>query len=260
MQQNCALFRFSNWAPVALFFVVLFTGVFFLNVNTPNHLQILMCASSVSVLARLQILHRERIVRKINELNRLAYYDELTGLFNRRKIIELLENALNNNSQKWVLLIDLDGFKRVNDQYGHLAGDEILRQTAERLRLTLNRSAHIARLGGDEFLIIADRSGGLNELIADIRRVVARPYQVDGVTVTIGASIGTATLRNTGLRNTNAATADLLRAADEKMYLDKSLRKIAQTGSSNMFSDPLSASLKRQLFQFSDNNNYCAVV
>jgi len=105
-------------------------------------------------MSRQQLITREKYLRQINELNRLAYHDELTGLFNRRKIIGVLKTALKQHTPGHVLLMDLDGFKNVNDKHGHHTGDEIIKQSAARLK-SLLESCKVARLGGDEFLIIS---------------------------------------------------------------------------------------------------------
>jgi len=177
-----------NWVPISLFVLFVCIGALFLNFAVLRYLLILLFAASVGVLARLQLINRERLARRIFELNKLAYCDELTGLFNRRKIIELLTQSLNDNAAGSVLLLDLDGFKQVNDKYGHHVGDTVLIQLADRLRRMFNDGTQFARLGGDEFLVVADCSHEVSALISDVKRCLAKPLEIDGISVTVGAS------------------------------------------------------------------------
>ncbi len=93
------------------------------------------------------------------KLHNQANFDELTGLPNRRQILGYLKNLLNTADENiYVMLIDIDHFKQINDSLGHLAGDEILKQSAMRLQNNLPENTTIARLGGDEFLVVAEHA------------------------------------------------------------------------------------------------------
>jgi diguanylate cyclase (GGDEF)-like protein len=130
--------------------------------------------------------------------HRLAHEDSLTGLPNRARISELLlertEAGLLRQDQLFaVLLIDLDGFKAINDSLGHAAGDQILQEAAVRLREVLPAGDLVGRLAGDEFVAISDGTG-LNRdvrLLADrIVKTLARPFALSEARVHIGASVG----------------------------------------------------------------------
>ncbi|HWS38686.1 MAG TPA: GGDEF domain-containing protein [Actinoplanes sp.] len=158
-------------------------------------------------------------------LRSAAMRDHLTGLPNRL----LLEDRLTQAGQRairepgyrfGVLLLDLDGFKAVNDTLGHAAGDQLLIQVAGRLTRQLRRTDTVARLGGDEFVVLIDDvSGpGAEDVVrASIRAAVTEPYLIDGKTVQVGLSIGSAV--------SGDGTVDpgrLLREADAAMYEAKS--------------------------------------
>jgi diguanylate cyclase (GGDEF)-like protein len=169
---------------------------------------------------------------------RLAGTDELTGLANRRTLLAALDEALAAPGAVGMLLVDLDGFKAVNDLHGHPAGDSALRVTAARLRQTLPRNCLIARLGGDEFAVLTRDDNDLDtlpDLAGRVRDALARPIAVDpGCQVVLGTSIGTAT------RNGIAVTAtDLLRRADAAMYRAKAAEPVAARSSAGAASaDP----------------------
>ena len=129
-----------------------------------------------------------------------ATHDPLTGLLNRAAALETASAALARASRSGtraaVLFIDLDGFKQVNDLYGHGVGDAVLRLCVDRLRSASRAGDTVARLGGDEFLIVAEQLDDLSEAVALGERVVAavgRPMVVDEVVISIGASVGVAT-------------------------------------------------------------------
>ncbi|WP_205745788.1 putative bifunctional diguanylate cyclase/phosphodiesterase [Egibacter rhizosphaerae] len=157
------------------------------------------------------------------ELSHQAFHDTLTGAANRALFAERLGHALERraatNATAAVFFIDLDGFKRVNDQYGHSFGDRVLVATTDRVRTTVRTQDTVARLGGDEFAVLLE---GLADA-ADARRiadrvaeVLARPMELDGVSVRCRASVGLAFLRPED-RDVEA----MLRRADLAMYQAK---------------------------------------
>lgn len=158
------------------------------------------------------------------ELKILATTDVLTGLANRRAFGERLEEEIQIADQKGesaqfaVLMIDLDGFKTVNDTYGHVAGDELLCEVADRLKKICGHARSIARLGGDEFALIvaADKLSLLKDQLSSIKTMLSLPYDVEGNQVVISASIGSACYPGDGLAN-----RELMRAADQALYQDK---------------------------------------
>ncbi|CAE6732267.1 putative bifunctional diguanylate cyclase/phosphodiesterase [Paraburkholderia domus] len=162
--------------------------------------------------------------------HRLAHHDSLTGLPNRARISELLlertEAGLRRQDQLFaVLLIDLDGFKAINDSLGHAAGDQILQEAAVRLREVLPAGDLVGRLAGDEFVAISDGTG-LNRdvrLLADrIVKTLARPFALSEALVHIGASVGVS------LYPEHARTGpQLLICADRALYSVKRSGKSA---------------------------------
>ena len=151
------------------------------------------------------------VIRQANNLGEekiLARTDELTGLPNRRRLIAELTAFTEIDGA--LLLLDLDGFKPVNDRYGHEMGDRILRQVAQRFSRSLPSGAILARLGGDEFGVIATGSDEATlELVSALKATLSYPFIIDGKSISINVSIGH--VRNDG-------NGDLLQRADSAMY------------------------------------------
>jgi diguanylate cyclase (GGDEF)-like protein len=151
------------------------------------------------------------VIRQANTLGEekvLARTDELTGLPNRRRLIAELSTF--NEAEGALLLLDLDGFKPVNDLYGHEMGDRILRQVSQRFSRSLPSNAILARLGGDEFgVIVAGGDDATLELASALKATLSYPFIIDGKSISIGVSIGH--VRNDG-------KGDLLHRADLAMY------------------------------------------
>jgi diguanylate cyclase (GGDEF)-like protein len=149
--------------------------------------------------------------RSIGHERVLARTDELTTLPNRRRLISEIQSfAVRRGS---LLLLDLDGFKPVNDTYGHEVGDKVLQQVAQRFSRALPNNALLARLGGDEFGILVDGSNeSVMEIALALRGTLSYPFLIDGHEVSIGVSIGIAD---------NDGAADLLQRADNAMYAAK---------------------------------------
>ncbi len=150
-----------------------------------------------------------------------AMHDALTGLPNRTLLFERVDRALlgakRHGLSTALLFCDLDGFKAVNDRFGHEAGDVLLREVADRIRRVIRPSDTVARLGGDEFVVLCERLGdpGTPETIAQrIVDVLSRPYAVDGETLEISASVGIAATAAGG----EEPAGDLLLRADVAMY------------------------------------------
>ena len=160
--------------------------------------------------------------RAQHELERLALYDSLTGLPNRSLFHDRLELAIagarREGSPLALLLLDLDGFKDVNDTFGHEAGDELLQQVGPRFRGELREVDTVARLGGDEFgaLLPGATEASAAKLARKLLTALDPPFAVTGQPVSIGASVGIAVYPAHG------DTADLLlRCADVAMYAAK---------------------------------------
>ena len=157
------------------------------------------------------------------ENSKLAMYDALTGLANRRRMGDLLESAIAAAKAKRsacsVMLIDLDRFKQVNDTLGHPAGDALLKQVAERLVRVVGDAERVCRLGGDEFQILmpgTEDRGDLGELANQIITMLSQPYAVNGSRCLIGASVGVAVFPYDG-----ANSEELIRNADLALYAAK---------------------------------------
>ena len=163
------------------------------------------------------------------DLEVLANTDPLTGLHNRRAFSKMLADrvACCGTKEFAIAMLDLDGFKPVNDRFGHAAGDEVLTVLANRLRAACRSGDHVARIGGDEFAIVFahDRSSvAIEEGISAIGSALAEPYLIDGHHVFVSASIGTACFP--AAANT---VNGLLSAADEALYIVKAGRNTTQS-------------------------------
>lgn len=179
------------------------------------------------------ILTMEDITEKrANEerIKQLAHYDFLTGLANRTQLHDQINEsfqALTNKQHAFaVMMLDLDGFKPVNDQYGHDAGDEVLKIIAQRLVTVCRASDVVARLGGDEFVVLlknCDHLSKAEELAQRILDKMSQPIQLRGSTnqtVQIGVSIG---ITHSDLGATNEE--DILKQADLAVYMAKTAGK-----------------------------------
>ena len=148
-----------------------------------------------------------------------ARTDALTGLANRRSFIEQVEAILEDGTgAAGVILIDIDGFKDVNDALGHLAGDELLIELGNRFSARVKGKATLARLGGDEFAIACrgQSDAELSQMANDLMTALDDSYTIDGVSVRVGASIGVSTATRHDL-----SAIELLRRADVAMYKAK---------------------------------------
>ncbi|MEW6512609.1 MAG: EAL domain-containing protein [Pseudomonadota bacterium] len=165
-----------------------------------------------------------RVRERTAELDRIAHYDPLTGIPNRRQLADNMSQAIARARRQGrslaVCYLDLDGFKPINDQYGHAAGDAILVEIANRLKQVLRVEDTLARLGGDEFVLILADLNQKDEIVTVLERVLtavnSEVHLGNQVTVRISASIGVTLFPD------DAADPDtLLRHADQAMYLAK---------------------------------------
>jgi len=160
---------------------------------------------------------------KMRESSRLAQYDELTGLANRYRMNSRLVKTVTSfeKTKRFcaLMMLDLDRFKQVNDTLGHPAGDELLRQVAQRIQSIVPELAQVGRLGGDEFQIILpdiDDRGQLGDLAARIVQMISQPYSVEGSRAIIGTSVGIAVFPHDG-----DSPDELVKAADLALYAAK---------------------------------------
>jgi len=167
-----------------------------------------------------------RILFDRSRIRHLADHDPLTHLPNRRQALsnlyDLMHRGKRNGQPFAVLSIDLDGFKPINDEHGHDAGDEVLKTIAKRLLAAVRAGDTVARMGGDEFIVLIDdpKVGDDNHLLiyaARMREILSQPIQLQhGKLVYVGASIGVAAYPSHGFQVT-----DLMREADQAMYRAK---------------------------------------
>lgn len=172
------------------------------------------------------------ILTQRDKLARLALHDALTGLPNRTLAKDRVDHAMSilrrDPSRNCLLVfVDLDGFKLVNDRFGHKAGDIVLQQVALRISGAVRDTDTVSRWGGDEFIVFMENvdPAMATGIITKIRQAVETPIIAGSRTVKVGASIGTAKAPDDG--NTLDA---LVRAADQRMYTDKETRKPVPTG------------------------------
>ena len=181
-----------------------------------------------------EVTHFVAVINDITEarhyerrLHHLAHHDPLTGLANRTLLQDELklaiDHALANDVLGALAFLDLDNFKHINDNFGHEAGDVVLREIASRLKANMRENDTVARVGGDEFvLVIKDQPSAehVADLVERIRRSVRMPVEVAGKEIVPGTSIGVALFPLDG-DNVDR----IMRAADAAMYHAKSLGK-----------------------------------
>ncbi|MEZ5380823.1 MAG: GGDEF domain-containing protein [Microthrixaceae bacterium] len=162
---------------------------------------------------------RNAEMSSVRKLREQARFDSLTGLLNRSELDGLFAAMHRHLRGVGVLYIDLDDFKAANDTHGHSIGDELLRRVAGRITDSLREADHAARIGGDEFLVLMADPIDEHQLRQSAERVVeaiSRPVDVDGVTVSIGASVGAA------LAGEGETLDQAMLRADQAMYRAKS--------------------------------------
>lgn len=147
---------------------------------------------------------------RLNQESVMARTDELTGLANRRAFLEQIAEVRVGQT---LLLLDLNGFKPVNDRYGHATGDQLLQQVAHRLGRLIESDWTLARLGGDEFALLTSASAQASQSAAAVSASFTYPFHLTGIgDIQVGASIGAVIADDRG---------DLLRRADMAMYQAK---------------------------------------
>ena len=200
--------------PVLIAVAVLFSAILLsLLALKPGYLPGFVVGPAIATLflAFVRMVVALRQAQEIGAERTLARTDELTGLPNRRKFMaELIEFS---NTQGALLLLDLNGFKPINDQYGHEIGDQLLRAVSQRFRRSLPTHSTLARLGGDEFgaLISGDFESTMEAALA-LHASVSYPFAISGETIMIGVSVGFVT---------NDGTRDMMHRADQAMYKAK---------------------------------------
>jgi diguanylate cyclase (GGDEF)-like protein/PAS domain S-box-containing protein len=155
------------------------------------------------------------------DLRALADIDELTGIYNRRRFQEEVEKHLTASRRfgdpLTLLLLDVDGFKQINDTYGHHTGDRALQVVAGALRSAVRETDLVGRLGGDEFVALLTRAddGGIDRVIGALRRALQVEDEEAGISFSIEVAIGTARSQ------ADDTCESLMRRADRAMYAEK---------------------------------------
>jgi diguanylate cyclase (GGDEF)-like protein len=167
------------------------------------------------------LMHKDRADHRAQKL---ATTDPLTGASNRRTFLEIAERELSRarrvGSPLSIIMLDLDFFKQINDAYGHLTGDEVLKIFAANVRAQLRKEDALVRYGGEEFcVLLPDVPGpGAVALAGRIRKAIARePFDVDGLSIRVTVSAGVAARNDDGPES----VAHILGRADEALYLAK---------------------------------------
>ena len=177
-----------------------------------------------------------------DEIRRLAYFDDLTGLPNRpqfeRELRRCVSRSRRSGRTAALLFVDLDDFKLVNDSFGHADGDRLLRKVAARLR-GVEGDGLLARHGGDEFLLLLHNLGDQPEaeartVAAEVAARLAEPFQVAGAQFHVGASVGISLFPHDA-----ESAVSLMQHADMAMYESKRLRSGGATVYSRVSHDPL---------------------
>jgi diguanylate cyclase (GGDEF)-like protein len=185
--------------------------------HPPVALALLVPATSVAIL----IAVRERLRRERDSLRATAFRDALTGAANRRSLFERVEYEIARHTRSGrsfcVLMLDLDGFKALNDRFGHGAGDDLLRDVAEALRRAMRDQDTVARLGGDEFCVLAPETAAGDRLVG---RAMAAVGRVTAGIDALGASAGAAVFPGDG-----TTIEGLLEVADHRLLELKRTRK-----------------------------------
>jgi len=192
------------------------------------------------------------------KLQTMAHADPLTGLPNRASMLALLARELasaqRDGTSLGILFVDLDRFKRANDTLGHAAGDALLRQASERISGNLRAGDAVARPGGDEFTVLLGNLASARDAGTVARMLIkelSRPFEVDGHTIYVGASVGIAIYPQDGTDG-----ADLLKKADSAMYRakDRGRNRFAYYEESMNVEAQRRATLDRELRQAFDRN------
>jgi len=157
----------------------------------------------------------------VERVKQLAFLDGLTGIFNRRffelRIMEEIERARRFNSPMAVIMVDIDHFKRLNDEFGHLLGDEVLRQVSSVFHQQVRKIDVVCRYGGEEFAILLSQTNQQHALtVAEKLRKLIEGWQFPGVSRPVSISVGVATLPDHG-----STRDELVKAADAGLYAAK---------------------------------------
>ncbi len=171
------------------------------------------------------------ITQRINETEQLRYqarFDHLTNIPNRLSLVERIDHLIDqydrNNHSFSLLFIDLNNFKQINDNYGHSAGDFVLKEVSERVSQTIRKSDMVARIGGDEFVILLENTCKKSDIQLTINHLIKalnKGIMVKGQSINIQSSVGFSVFPDNG-----KCSDELLSYADKSMYAHKQASKV----------------------------------
>lgn len=232
--RDTIMFTVLNVVVVAAFAILAFEGRFIPLFDIPTNSDILMTSIIIGIsivgcggAAVMLVQQSEKVNRQLLELveyqSHLAAHDHLTGLGNRISLQKRFETIENSESFD-ILLIDLDGFKAVNDTHGHNAGDFLIKAMADRLREVTDGQDLLVRLGGDEFVILLEdvdgTLGSVRKYAEYLIDIVSRPYRWNQAVLRVSASIGHARFPHHG-----SNPSKVLSLADKALYAAKDAGK-----------------------------------
>lgn len=204
---------------------VYFYQIWTISANSNYLFLILVLVTAFLFIILNTIMLRERIIQR--QLSYMAFHDSLTGLPNRYMLNEFLNKQLLNSEREGrsfaVLFLDLNDFKKVNDDYGHDTGDQILKMVAKRLSENIQGDNIVARLGGDEFIIVLSKAGceEANQMIECITKQFEKEFYLNNQAFLVSPSIGTSLYPQDG-----KSIDTLIRKADHAMYDKKHMKGV----------------------------------
>ena len=161
----------------------------------------------------------EQLKQRVSQLDHLAHCDPLVGLPNRRSFIEQLERNIARvgryGEQSAMLFVDMDGLKRINDRFGHTAGDQALTRVSQLLVSSVRKSDYVARIGGDEFGVLLERideRGAWEMALRIVETVVASEFAVEGCALPLSVAVGVGSIR------ADDSAQSVIERADKEMY------------------------------------------
>lgn len=212
------------WVLSAVLLILVFTGLYRLRIKSLKRTQRLLQQKVRKRTRELEVSNRK--------LQRLSFTDELTQLYNRRHFMDELETELHrmerapDNTWLSLLFIDLDHFKKINDNFGHIAGDHVLVECGQRLNAVIRNTDILARHGGEEFAIMLPFTGpeGAQQVAIKILHTFSdNNFHCDDKTLSLTASIGIAMVqKQSDYRGTNPDVETLFKNADNALYQSKS--------------------------------------
>jgi diguanylate cyclase (GGDEF)-like protein len=199
--------------------------------RAPSHIEVRREVAALRMVNAHLIREVARLKQREAQVQWLAERDTLTGLYNRRRLLEQTESAIKEAARTQqrvgLLFIDLDGFKAINDEYGHAVGDKILIAVGARIAGRVRTGDIVCRYGGDEFVVLLPRLADMEDAVkvADmIRTRLAGQYFIDERILRMSAAIGVAVSPDNG-----QSAQDLLQRADECMYREHSRERGSST-------------------------------